>query len=90
MSGDLPVEGPYASVIPSRTPTSRAYLKRGQALASISSRAHNTRSPDGDLRYGVAEGRVYQHIEGRWELLYDVAAGTPTCDLPWKKGRESA
>lgn len=75
----------YATEIPSRSPKFKAHAKLGQAKQAVSVRLSWGRGTD-------CEVKVYQFVNGDWELLWTIPQGTKKEDLPWvdKKALQAA
>lgn len=84
---ELPPVGSIAvSVIPLRNiNTIKIHKTLGHAKAAV--QVHTLRRgsyPDYWSEITV-NAQIYNIVDGDWNLLYDVKAGTKVDDLPWKK-----
>ena len=84
---DLPPVGSIAvSVIPLRNiNTIKIHKTLGHAKAAVQVHTrHCGSSPDYWSEITV-NAQIYNIVDGDWNLLYDIKAGTKVDDLPWKK-----
>lgn len=68
---------PYATIIPDRVPRQKAHASLGQTKKAVLFRLR-------DEALGTPV-KVYKWTATGWELLWDIAEGTPREAMPWLK-----
>lgn len=67
---------PFATIVPSRRPEVKYHAGMGRAKSAVSYAVWG----------GARGGEIYERTADGWALLYRVESGTPTDELPWKRG----
>jgi hypothetical protein len=71
---------PYLTIIPDRVPRQKAHTNLGQAKKAVLFRLRD----DGDEGLSTPI-KVYKWTDSGWELMWDIAEGTPREAMPWVK-----
>lgn len=68
---------PYLTIIPDRVPRQKAHTNLGQTKKAVLFRLR-----EDALSTPV---KVYKWTDSGWELMWDIAEGTPRGSMPWAK-----